>query len=287
MKFGHERRKKAAKAHHVAKIKEDRKHILSSNSRFFLREAYKALRTNVNLALLDEEGCKVVMVTSAMQSEGKSLTSLNLAISLAQTDQRVLLIDCDLRKPKLNRLLNVTAVSGMSNLLMDSSRMDVTILSEDRLGIDVILSGDIPPNPSELLASVRMQKLLEALKERYDYIIIDTPPIDMVIDAVVLAPLCNGVLFVVKAGQTERGAVLQAIEQLEYAKARVLGFVFNAVTAESAGTYGKYKYKRYGRYSYYKYGRYGYGHYGYGHYGYGYGYTHPSQQDNNPPAQQS
>ena len=110
------------------KIKEDRKYILTSKSGFYLREAYKTMRTNVNFALTDTEGCKVVLVTSAMQSEGKSLTALNLAISLAQTDQKVLIVDCDLRRPKLNRLLNMNALSGLSNLLMDSNRMDVTLL---------------------------------------------------------------------------------------------------------------------------------------------------------------
>lgn len=264
--------KDAARAQMTNRIKEDRKYILNSKSGFFLREAYKTLRTNVNFALTDAEGCKVIVVTSAMQSEGKSLTALNLAISLGQTDSKVLIIDCDLRRPKLSRLLNITAPSGLSNLLMDSSRMDVTISAHETHGIDLLLSGDIPPNPSELLASVRMQKLLEALRERYDYIIIDSPPVDMVIDAVVLAPQCDGVLFVVKADQSERGAVIHAVEQLEYAKAKLLGFVFNGVSSDNGIGYGKYRYRQYGRYG--RYGRYGYSKYGYGKYGYSkYGYS--------------
>lgn len=274
--------KDAARAQMTNRIKEDRKYILNSKSGFFLREAYKTLRTNVNFALADTDGCKVIVVTSAMQSEGKSLTALNLAISLGQTDSKVLIIDCDLRRPKLSRLLNVSAPSGLSNLLMDSSRMDVTISAHETHGIDLLLSGDIPPNPSELLASVRMQKLLEALRERYDYIIIDSPPVDMVIDAVVLAPQCDGVLFVVKADQSERGAVIHAVDQLEYAKAKLLGFVFNGVSSDNGIGYGKYRYRQYGRYG--RYGRYGYGKYGYGKYGYskygysGYGYQSSSAE---------
>ncbi len=274
-----------------AKIKEDRRHILTDKSGFFLREAYKTLRTNVNFALGAKEGCQVILVTSAMQSEGKSLTALNLAISLAQTDKKVLIIDCDLRRPKLGRLLNVSAGSGLSNLLVDAAYMDVTILGHEKYGIDLILAGDIPPNPSELLSSVRMQKLLEALKERYDYIVLDSPPVNMVVDAVVLAPQTDGVLFVVRAGSSERGAVIHAIDQLEYAKAKVLGFVFNGMTAESSSGYGKYRYRQYGRYGYrrygygkygygrygYGYGKYGYGKYGYGKYGYGYGYQSSSE----------
>ena len=262
----------------TAKIKEDRKYILTTKSGFFLREAYKSLRTNVNFSLADTDGCKVVLVTSAMQSEGKSLTALNLAISLAQTDQKVLIVDCDLRRPKLNRLLNMNALSGLSNLLMDSNRMDVTILAHESMGIDMILSGDIPPNPSELLASARMQRLIDALRQRYDYIIIDSPPVDMVIDAVVLSPLCDGVLFVVKADQSERGAIAYALEQLEYAKAKVLGFVFNGIGPETGG-YGKYRYGKYG------YGKYGYRRYGYGRNGYGYGYGYGSHKPKNEPTQ--
>ena len=272
-------------------IEEDRKHILTSKSGFFMREAYKTLRTNVNFALADAEGSKVILVTSAMQSEGKSLTALNLAISLAQTEAKVLLIDCDLRRPKLSRLMGVSSNVGLSNLLMDPQKLNGIVLKHERLGISVILAGDIPPNPSELLASVRMQNLITALRSKYDYIIIDTPPVDMVIDSVVLAPMCDGVLFVVKAEQSERGAVIHAMEQLEYAKAKVIGFVFNGMNSESGSGYGKYRYKKYGRYGYgkYGYGKYGYGRYGYrSGYGYGYGYqSHKSaapEQQTPPPA---
>ena len=261
-------------------ITEDRKHILTPKSGFYIREAYKALRTNVNFALADTEGCKVILVTSAMQSEGKSLTALNLAISIAQTEAKVLIIDCDLRRPKLHRLLGASANIGLSNLLMDPKKLNVTMLSHEQFGISVLLSGDIPPNPSELLASARMQTLITALRSKFDYIIIDTPPVDMVIDSVVLAPLTDGVLFVVKADRSERGAVLHAMEQMEYAKAKVLGYVFNGMNPESGSGYGKYRYSKYKRYGYGKYG------YGYKGYGYGYGYqSGPSTAPTAPPAQ--
>ena len=121
----------------------------------------------------------------------------------------------------------------------------------------MILSGDIPPNPSELLGSSRMSALLTHLRRRYDYILLDTPPANMVTDAVVLATKSDGVLFVVRAGQTDRGSVAHAVEQLEYTQAKLLGFVLDDVSG-TGGSYGyKYKYKRYSRYGY------GYG-YGYG-----------------------
>ncbi len=267
----------------IARINEERKNILTLKSGFYQREAYKTLRTNVNFALTDTEDCKTIIVTSAMQSEGKSLTSLNLAISLAQTDKKVLLIDCDLRRPKLGRLLNVASKTGLSNLLVQPDNFGKALHHSDAHGIDFILSGDIPPNPSELLASARMQSLLEQLHEKYDYIIMDTPPVDMVIDAVVLAPLTDGILFVVRANQSERGALIHAMTQLEYAKAKVLGFVLNGVSDDAGAGYGKYRYRRYGRYGRYgRYSRYGYnGSYGYkSGYGYGYGYSSAHRREN-------
>lgn len=265
------RKQGAEQVHRIAKTKQDRKFILTPESGFYIQEAYKALRTNVSFALANTEGCKVVMVTSALQSEGKSMTALNLAIALGQMDKKVLLIDCDLRRPKLARLLNMSAPAGLSNLLMDFGLLNGALIKSEEYGIDLILAGDIPPNPAELLSSNRMQKFLSALREHYDYIIIDSPPVDLVVDAVALSAQCDGVLFVVRAGQSERGAVIHAMQQLSYGKANVIGFVFNGVTPETTSGYGKYRYKKYGKYHRYsRYSRYGH-HYGY-QYGYGYVY---------------
>lgn len=265
----------AVQAQRISRVKHDRKHILSHKSGFYLQEAYRALRTNVNFALADTENCKVVMVTSALQSEGKSLTALNLAIALGQTDEKVLLIDCDLRRPRMARLMNLSAPAGLSNVLMDFSLLDVAVINSEDHGIDLILAGDIPPNPAELLSSGRMQKLLEHMREQYDYVILDSPPVDLVVDAVAMSSLADGVLFVVRANQSERGAVIHGMDQLEYAGANVIGFVFNGVTSETTRGYGKYRYRKYarnGRYSkYYRYGmQYGYGYGGYGYSNYGY-----------------
>ena len=247
------------------------RYVLKQSSSFYLREAYKALRTNTSFSLTDKEGCKIITVTSSLQREGKSMTALNLAISLGQADHKVLIMDCDLRRPKVSRLLNCSAPAGVSNVLMNPSFLEVALLHDEEHGIDVMLAGDIPPNPSELLASPKMAKLLEDLREIYDYIILDTPPVAVVTDAVILAPLSDGVLFVVRAGQTERIAVMHAMEQLEYAKAKVLGFVLNAIDSkDGTNPYNKYRYSKYMRYGHYGYG-YGYGSRGYG-YGYGYGY---------------
>lgn len=249
-------KKTAVKPQKHSNISEERKGILKAGSSFFLREAYKSLRTNVNFSLTDVEGSKVILVTSSLQGEGKSITALNLAISLAQTDRSVLLIDCDLRRPKLNRLMNISAPEGISNVLMDPALLEMALVRDEQYGIDVIIAGDIPPNPSELLSSVKAQRLLKELRKSYDYIILDTPPVAVVTDAVVLAPHCDGVLFVVRANSTDRLAVAHAMEQLEYAKAKVLGFVLTGIDGKSSsGQYKKYRYHRYGRYGY------GYGYY--------------------------
>ena len=246
----------STRRHSGATIADERRYILSPNSNFFIREAYKTLRTNTMFALAGEDGCKVILVTSSLQSEGKSITTLNLAISFAEAENRVLLIDCDLRRPKLARLLSKSAKAGLSNLLLKPELLAQAIIPSGVDGLDVILSGDIPPNPSELLGSARMAALLEGLRKYYDYILLDTPPVNVVTDAVVFAPKSDGVLFVVRAGQSERGSVAHAVEQLSYAQAKILGFVLDDVAAGgSSYGYGKYKYKKYG---YYGYGRYGY-----------------------------
>ena len=231
------------------------------------------LRTNLSFALAETEKCKVVMITSPMQSEGKSITAANLAITLAEAGHRVLLLDCDLRRPKLGRLLSLKSKAGLSDILIHPEMLSENLL-DFRKGIHVILAGSIPPNPSELLNSARMESLLKNLRGYYDYIILDTPPIAVVTDAAVLASHTDGVLVVVRTGQTERGPVTQTVEQLEYCNARILGFVMTCVPLEDTNyAYSKHRYKKYKRYGKYGYGKYGYGKYGYGKYGYGkYGY---------------
>ena len=242
-------------------ILEERKHLLTQKDDFFTQEAYKTLRSNIIFSLTGEEGNKIIQVTSAMMSEGKSITSVNLAISFAQTDRKVLLIDCDLRRPKLASLLSLGANVGLSNVLVDHTLLEQAILPTKVPNLSVMTSGEIPPNPSELLGSKRMTALLEELRQVYHYIILDTPPVNMVTDAVVLAPMSDGVLFVVRARHSDKGSVRDATEQLEYAKVKILGYVLNGVDSERGG-YGSGKYRKYKKYK------------GYG-YGYGYGYSSP------------
>jgi len=252
-------------------IETERSYILDRGSDFFEREAYNTLRTNLGFALAGAPEHKIIAVSSAMQGEGKSLTAINIAVSLAETEKKVLLIDVDLRRPKLSRLLSLNSEFGLSDLLVDSSKLQKVML-KFRGAVDVILAGSIPPNPSELLGSNLMSSFLEKMREHFDYIVIDLPPINMVTDAVVVAPKTDGLLFVVKANESERGPVRAALEQLEFANANVLGFVFNAVPLNKTG-YG------YNKYSHHMYKKYGYRKdYSYSA-GYAYGYQENPEDD--------
>lgn len=225
-----------------------RRNILSGSSAFNVREAYKTLRTNIRFSL-PGGGCKKLCITSSLPGEGKTITAINLALSFAESGLRVLLIDADLRRPALARLLIETGTPGLSNILAGMCSEDDAIMKDRYPNLDVIFSGVIPPNPSELLSSAKTQELLNRMAQKYDYIFIDTPPVNVVTDACILASGLDGVLFVVRQNQSDREAVSRGVNQVNMAGAKILGFVLNGVPAEGR--------KRYGRYRYYN--AYGYG----------------------------
>ena len=227
-------------------LETEQKFILTDKSDFFIREAYKTLRTNVTFALAGEDGGKVLMVTSAMKSEGKSITSLNLAISYAQMNKRVLLIDCDLRRPKLSRLLDIRSSVGLSNVLVSPELKGKAILDSKIPGLQVLLAGDVPPNPSELLGSSRMKALLEALQQQYDYVFIDTPPLGVVADALVLVPQSAGAVLVARHKQTTYDELEEAIEGIQRINGTMLGVVLSDVQPQK-GAYAGYEKRRYYR----------------------------------------
>ena len=228
-----------------------RRHILGKNSNFYVREAYKTLRTNVRFSL-SGTACKKMAITSGLAGEGKSITILNLAISFAEAGSKVLLIDADLRRPTMAKLLIEKASPGLSNVLAGLCRPDDAIRSSAFPNLDIIFSGEIPPNPSELLGSERMKNMLEEMSHRYDYILIDCPPVAIVADVCVLADQLDGVLFLVRTDRTEKDAVTRGLKQLEISGAKLMGFVLNGGSKERGGYYGKkYKYKN--KYGYYRY----------------------------------
>lgn len=234
----------------------DEDRVLSDKASFFIKEAYKALRTNLIFSLPSEDK-KVILVTSSGMSEGKTTSCLNTAISFAQTGAKVCVVDCDMRKPNMARLCETKGSPGLSNVLAHINEMDEVIRKSKYNNLDFIFSGDIPPNPAELLVSGGMETLVNTLAERYDYVFIDTPPINVVTDASLLAGLASGVVLVVNQQKTSKTEVAKAVSQLEFVHAKILGVLLNSVKTDSGAT----KYRRYGRYGKYGYGRYGYGHY--------------------------
>lgn len=216
-----------------------RKVILNESSDFAVREAYKTLRTNIRFSL-PESTCHKILLTSGLPGEGKSITTLNLAISFAETGQKVLLIDADLRRPTMARLLMESGDPGLSNVLAGMCTEEDAIRKSPYPNLDVIYSGVIPPNPSELLGSARMEKLMEKLATQYDYILIDTPPVNMVSDACVVAKLFDGVLFVVRQNKSERETVSRGLNQLKIAGVKVLGMILNG--AELSRGKSRYNY---------------------------------------------
>lgn len=225
--------------------------MFGPNLNFAATEAYKLLRTNIMFSLPDEGECHIIGVTSSVQSEGKSSTACNLAYALAETGNKVLLLEGDLRRPTLASKLGLAKTPGLSNLLVSKGEYrEMVQQSAVAPNMDIITSGDIPPNPSELLSSNRMNRLMEQLKVGYKYIIFDLPPITAVADALAIAKILDGVVMVVRAGVTDQQILSDAMRQLELVNLRILGFVFRD-SGSSNAKYGNrytYKYRKYYNY---------------------------------------
>lgn len=220
---------------------------------FGVREAYHTIRTNLMFSVAKKE-CKVIIVSSSIAGEGKTTTSANVAFSIAKSNQKVLLIDLDLRKPQIYRLLKKPNVPGVTNYLSGFNTMEEVLHKNACPNLDLICAGTISPNPGEMVASEGMLRLLEEMKQKYDFIIIDTPPINVVSDALSLIPHADGLVLVARPNYTAKKEVQRAVEQVKFIGGKILGIVANGVQEKKSG------YGRYGRY-----GRYGYEHrYGYG-----------------------
>lgn len=203
------------------------RHLITQlNPRSPISEQYRTLRTNLDFSSVDQE-LQSILITSSNMSEGKSITAANLAIVYAQQGKKVLLVDADLRKPTVHYTFRLDNLSGLTNILVgDISLEEVTQLTSVE-GLDVISSGPIPPNPSELLSSKRMKSFLDEAKKLYDMIIFDTPPVLAVTDAQILGNIVDGSLLVIRSEQTEYEEAIKAKSALEPAKAKLLGVVLN------------------------------------------------------------
>ena len=222
--------------------------LVGGGINFAASEAYKLLRTKIQYSFAGDKTCRVIGVSSALSGEGKSLTSVNLAYTLSQLNNKVLLIDCDMRKPSLPDKLPIQKKPGLSGFLsgqaQEQSMFQCCGIRGEEQAFHVVAAGQIPPNPVELLSSARMSVMLKQLRKVYDYIILDLPPVGEVTDALAVVKEIDGVLLVVRQSYCNRVAFGKAVQQFEFVGSKILGVVYNCVTDSSKG-YGKKYYKRY------------------------------------------
>jgi non-specific protein-tyrosine kinase len=223
--------------------------FVAENPLLPITEAFRTLRTNLDFAGVNQP-LKTLLITSASPSEGKTTIAANLAAVMAQGERRVILIDADLRRPTVHRNMGIANRKGLSDLFRNQTEISNVISSWGDPPIVVITSGGLPPNPTELLSSEKMETILAELKDKSDIVILDTPPA-IVADPIVLAAVVDGVLLVIEPGKTKIGAAQVLMEQLERAGARVVGAVLNSISRRRSGYY----YSKYHYYSSYYYSR--------------------------------
>ena len=233
-----------------------RKSKSCENLSFAAKEAFKRLRTNLILKLPEGDGvCHIVGITSAQPAEGKSTIALNLAYSFAELGRNVLLIDSDMRRPSLHEKAGIPKAPGLADLLGESNAISSAVhkyqSSKGPTSFDILPSGNIASNPSELLTSKRMETLLRTLKTVYDYIILDLPPVGAVIDAVSISAQTDGMLVVIRENHCPAGIFRDCVAQIQEANVPILGFVVNGALEGAGKKYGYGKYGKYGSNGYY------------------------------------
>lgn len=210
--------------------------IVEDKPKSIAAEAYRTLRTNIQYSSFDKD-LRTVVVTSSEPGEGKSTTAGNLALSFSQAERKTILIDCDLRKPSLHKRFKISNLIGLSDILIGKEHIE-DALKKHNDNLYVLTSGKLPPNPSEMLGSNAMGKLLEELKACFDIIVLDSAPIQAVTDAQILSTKVDGTILVVRAEKTKKDSVIQAKELLQKVGANIVGVVFNGISASR----GKYYY---------------------------------------------
>ena len=218
------------------------KAIISYNDpKSVISEQYRAIRTNIEYSNVDQN-TKTILVTSSDKNEGKTTTVSNLAVSFANLNKKVLLIDCDLRNASIHKMFKINNIYGLTDILAKDRAVDKCIQKTELENLYVLTAGSTPPNPAEILSSEKMKNLIEDLKNIYDYIFIDTPPIGLVTDAGVLSSFIDGVVLVVKSESVEKKYLEETKKKLDAVDARILGAILNSYKSEQ---------KDYNYYSYY------------------------------------
>ncbi|SER71173.1 CpsD/CapB family tyrosine-protein kinase [Psychrobacillus sp. OK032] len=216
-----------------------RKLVTSVNTRSIVSEQFRTLRTNINFSMPDKE-LKTFLITSSSPGEGKSTVAANTAVVFAQEGKKVLLVDADMRKPTVHYTFHLTNTLGTSNLLTRQATVAEVVKMSEIENLDIITCGPIPPNPAELLSSQTMNNVIEEMKESYDIIIFDAPPVLSVADAQILSNKCEGTILVMSAGTTEKDGVLKAKEALVSSQANIIGVVLNNFQLQKDNYYYQY-----------------------------------------------
>lgn len=210
---------------------------------FHVKEAYKIIRTNLMFTLASVQN-NIILVSSAESAAGKSLTCANLAISMAQTGKKVVLIDADMRKSVQHRIFGLTNKDGLSTILSGTSALETVVTTYQKMTLDILTAGPTPPNPVELLSSQRMSDLLNKLQKQYDYVFVDTPPVSILSDGLVLASKVGGTILVARQNQTTYDNLQKTVDRIKQVNGAVLGVIVNDVQ-EKNKPYGSYYYGSY------------------------------------------
>ena len=223
---------------------EMRTETISDKSKFAIVESYKSARSNIMFSLSADDD-KLFAVTSYSKGEGKSTVSANLAISFSKMEKKVLLVDCDLRRPNIHNIFKIENQAGLSNVIGKMVEFEDVIHRNVLPNLDILPSGTIPPNPSELLCSPKFTNLIKKLYEEYDYIIFDTPPIGVVADALLLKDIIAGFVVVLRERSTTHGDVQNIMDSMKLADAKILGFVKVGCTSNKKRSRRGYYYYQY------------------------------------------
>lgn len=215
--------------------------IVHNDPKSPIAEAYRNIRTNMQFANLDRN-LKTIMITSSTQGEGKTTTISNVAISLSTLGKKVIIIDSDLRRPRIHKAFNLTNNKGLTDALLENSSYKEYIQKGPGENLYILTAGQIPPNPSEMLSSNSMKKLIEEIKEEYDYVLIDAPPVVIVTDAAIISTFADGVILVCASGEAEIEIIKRAKENLQKVNANILGVVINKLPLDNSKSYSYYSY---------------------------------------------
>ena len=201
--------------------------VIEKKPKSIAAEAYRTLRTNIQYSSFDNE-YRTIVVTSSEPGEGKTVTSGNLALALAQGENKVLLVDCDMRKPSIHKNFRISNESGLTDLLLHKKTMEQVMVNYNK-NLTIVPAGRVSPNPSEMLGSRAMGTFLEEMKNHFDYIVMDTPPLGAVTDAQVLSTKVDGTILVVKAGATKKDVVINSVNLIKKVNGNLIGTVLNGV----------------------------------------------------------